>query len=101
MSQPLILKKPYQIYRAGKDLTGKDGVLMPLIKQLTEAAITAELDHHLANGEEPNRKNGIGSKTIKTGSGSFELNAPRDRAGTFEPQLIKKHQTQLTSEIDR
>jgi len=35
--------------QAGKDLTGKDGILMPLIKQLTEAAITAELDHHLAN----------------------------------------------------
>lgn len=73
-----------------KDLTGKDGVLMPLIKQLTEAAITAELDHHLATHDEPNRKNGKGSKIIKTGSGSFELNAPRDRTGTFEPQLIKK-----------
>ena len=87
--------------QAGKDLTGKDGILMPLIKQLTEAAITAELDHHLANSDDPNRKNGKGSKTIKTGSGSFELNAPRDRSGTFEPQLIKKNQTQLTPEIDR
>ncbi len=76
--------------QAGKDLTGKDGVLMPLIKQLTEAAITAELDHHLANSDQPNRKNGKGSKTIKTGSGSFELNAPRDRSGTFEPELIKR-----------
>lgn len=87
--------------QAGKDLTGKDGVLMPLIKQLTEAAITAELDQHLAQESEPNRKNGMGSKIIKTGSGSFELNAPRDRTGTFEPQLIKKHQTHLTPEIDR
>lgn len=87
--------------QAGKDLTGKDGILMPLIKQLTEAAITAELDHHLANSDQPNRKNGKGSKTIKTGSGSFELNAPRDRSGTFEPELIKKNQTQLTPEIDR
>ncbi|MBT6637792.1 MAG: IS256 family transposase, partial [Candidatus Marinimicrobia bacterium] len=87
--------------QAGKDLTGKDGILMPLIKQLTEAAITAELDHHLAHSDDPNRKNGKGSKTIKTGSGSFELNAPRDRSGTFEPQLIKKNQTQLTPEIDR
>ena len=74
---------------------------MPLIKQLTEAAITAELEHHIATGDEPNRKNGTGSKTIKTGSGSFELAGPRDRAGSFEPQLIKKHQTQLTPEIDR
>jgi len=93
--------KALEELQAGKDLTGKDGVLMPLIKQLTEAAITAELDHHLGNDDEPNRKNGRGSKIIKTGAGSFELNAPRDRAGTFEPQLIKKHQTQLTPEIDR
>ncbi len=87
--------------QAGKDLTGKDGILMPLIKQLAEAAITAELEQYLENSDRPNRKNGLGSKTIKTGSGSFELNAPRDRAGTFEPQLIKKNQTQLTPEVDR
>ena len=74
---------------------------MPLIKQLTEVAITAELERHLEATDQPNRKNGKGSKTIKTGSGSFELNAARDRAGTFEPQLIKKNQTQLTAEIDR
>jgi transposase-like protein len=55
----------------------------------------------LAHEDEPNRKNGRGSKIVKTGSGSFELNAPRDRAGTFAPQLIEKHQTQLTPEIDR
>jgi len=70
-----------------------------LIKQLTEAAITAELDHHLANSNEPNRKSGKGSKTVKIGSGSFELNAPRDRAGSFEPRLIKKNQTQLTQKL--
>ena len=87
--------------QAGKDLTGKNGVLMPLIKQVSEAAITAELDQHLAQKKGANRKNGTGSKIIKTSSGSFELNAPRDRAGTFEPALIHKHQTQLTPEIDR
>lgn len=101
MTQPFDFDKALSDLQAGKDLTGKDGVLMPLIKQLTEAALTAELDHHLAQEAEPNRKNGGGSKIVKTGSGSFELNAPRDRAGTFEPQLIKKHQTQLTPEIDR
>ncbi len=101
MTQSFDFDKALSELQAGKDLTGKDGVLMPLIKQLTEAAITAELDHHLAFENEPNRKNGSASKIVKTGSGSFELNAPRDRAGTFEPQLIKKHQTQLTPEIDR
>ncbi len=101
MSESFDFEKALEDLRAGKDLTGKDGVLMPLIKQLTEAAITAELEHHIATSDEPNRKNGKGSKTIKTGSGCFELNAPRDRAGSFEPQLIKKNQTQLTPEIDR
>lgn len=86
MSNVFNFEEALKELQAGKDLTGKDGVLMPLIKQLTEAAITAELDHHLANSNEPNRKNGKGSKTIKTGSGSFEFDAPRDRAGSFEPQ---------------
>jgi transposase-like protein len=101
MSEPFNFEDALKDLQAGKDLTGKDGVLMPLIKQLSEAAINAELEHHIATEEQSNRKNGKGSKTIKTGAGSFELNASRDRAGTFEPQLIKKNQTQLTPEIDR
>jgi len=101
MSESFDFNKALKDLQSGQDLTGKDGVLMPLIKQLTEAAINAELEHHIANSEEPNRRNGKGSKTVKTSSGSFELNASRDRAGTFEPQLIKKNQTQLTPEIDR
>jgi putative transposase len=87
--------------REGKDLTGKDGILTPLIKQLTEAAMQAELDEHLANKEQPNRKNGSTSKSVKSPAGSFELHTPRDRAGSFEPQLVKKHQTHLTDELER
>jgi putative transposase len=87
--------------REGKDLMGKDGVLTPLIKQLTEAAMQAELDSHLAQDDAPNRKNGSTPKTVKSSLGSFELQTPRDRAGTFEPQLVKKHQTHLTDELER
>ena len=87
--------------QSGKDLTGKDGVLTPLIKELTEAALNAELTQHLATDKIANRRNGTTKKTVKTSSGSFELETPRDRAGTFEPQLVKKHQTKLTPEIDR
>ena len=86
--------------QAGLSFTGKDGILTPLIKQLTEAALKAELEQHLAVDARPNRKNGSTSKTLKTTTGSFELDTPRDRAGTFEPQLVKKNQTQLTDEID-
>ena len=87
--------------KEGKDLTGKDGILTPLIKQLTEAAMQADLDNHLTEENGPNRKNGTTSKTMKGPTGSFELKTPRDRSGTFEPQLIKKHQTYLTDELER
>lgn len=87
--------------QSGKGLTGKDGVLTPLIKQLTEAALKAELDLHLADDASANRKNGYTKKTVKSGVGEFELDTPRDREGTFEPQLVKKHQTKLTPEIDQ
>ena len=101
MSESFNFEKALEDLQSGKNLTGKDGVLMPLIKQLAEAAIKAELEHHLTDCQEPNRKNGTSSKTVKTGSGSFKLDTPRARAGTFEPQLVKKNQTQLTAEIDR
>ena len=87
--------------KSGRDLNGKDGILTPLIKQLTEAALAAELEQHIKSTNEQNRKNGATPKTVKSASGSFQLNTPRDRNGTFEPQLIKKHQTHLTDEIER
>jgi putative transposase len=90
-----------QALREGQDLTGKDGILTPLIKQLTEAVLNAELEGHLATSTTANRKNGKTTKTIKSPVGNFELQTPRDRAGTFEPQLVKKHQTQLTDEMER
>lgn len=90
-----------QALRDDKGLTGKDGILTPLIKQLTEAMMQAELEQHLAEKETPNRKNGTTRKIMKSESGNFELDTPRDRAGTFEPQIVKKHQTHLTDELDR
>ena len=85
----------------GQQLTGKDGILTPLIKQLTEAALAAEMAVYLETVEGSNRKNGYGRKTVKSTSGSFELATPRDRAGSFEPQLVKKHQTHMSDEIER
>jgi len=91
-------------FRNGKKLTGKGGLLAPLIKQLTEAALEAEVESHIANdvlGGKPNRRNGFNKKTIKgTSDGTFELETPRDRNGTFEPQIVKKHQTTISDEIE-
>lgn len=86
--------------QSGKPLSGKDGILTPLIKRLTEAALEAELETHLSQDIVGNRRNGKSSKTIKTGSGSFELNTPRDRNSTFSPQLIKKNQTSMSDELE-
>lgn len=87
----------------GKNINGKDGVLAPLVKQLVEAALEAELDSHITEdvfSGNKNRKNGKTSKTIKSTSGTFELNTPRDRAGSFEPQLVKKNQSTISNEIE-
>jgi transposase-like protein len=60
-------------------------VLTSLIKQLSEAALQAELEQHLANEQQPNRKNGSSTKTVKYSVGSFELDTPRDKSGSFGP----------------
>ena len=92
MTDEFDFDKALKALQSGKPITGKDGFLTPLIKKLTEAALEAELDSHLAQDVVPNRKNGTTSKTVKSTAGPFELDTPRDRAGNFEPQLIKKHQ---------
>ncbi len=94
-------EKALQGLRAGQDLNGPQGILTPLIKQLTEAALQGEVEQHLAQEIKPNRRNGYTRKTIKAASGNFELDTPRDRAGTFEPQIIRKNQTYLTDELER
>ncbi len=86
--------------QSGKPLLGKEGILTPLIKNLTEAALEGELDSHLGKKVTANRRNGKSKKTIKSLSGCFELNTPRDRDGTFSPQLVKKHQTTISTEIE-
>jgi len=90
MNEKFDLNEALEAIKAGAKIDGKDGVLAPLIKQLTEAALEAELESHLGQ-ELYNRKNGKSSKTMKSSVGEFELNVPRDRNGTFEPQIIKKH----------
>ena len=72
-----------------------------LLTLLTEAVLAAKLDQHIASRYELNRKHGSTPKTVKSVSGSFQLDTPIDRNGTFGPQLVKKHQTHLTNEIER
>ena len=87
--------------KSGQSVTAKGGVLNDLLKQLTEMTLQAEIDSHLAQDLERNRKNGYSQKTMRTEHGEFELNTPRDRNGSFEPQVVKKNQTHISDEIER
>ena len=95
-------KEAIEKLKAGKPLSGKDGVLMPLIKRIVEAALKGEVEAHLDSEppEAKNRKNGKSAKTMRSDYGSFELETPRDRNATFEPELVKKRQTTLGKSLD-
>lgn len=86
--------------RSGKALEGKDGVLAPLIKRLVEASLSGEIAAHLTDAKGKNRRNGKAGKQVKTAFGSVEITTPRDRLGSFEPQILPKRQTTLGEGID-
>lgn len=89
--------------KSGQPLTGKGGILAPLLKELLETALEGELDAHLLENREAgisNRRNGKSSKQVQTSSDSFELSTPRDREGSFEPEIVKKRQTILNESLD-
>lgn len=71
-----------------------------LTKVTVETALNAELDDHLGNDKHDispsdNSRNGYSSKTQRTEDGQFEIDAPRDRDGSFQPRFVKKRQTFL------
>ncbi|EFE54107.1 hypothetical protein PROVRETT_07103 [Providencia rettgeri DSM 1131] len=66
MMQPFDFDEALKTPQKGQALTGKDDILPPVIKQLTETALSAELDSHLANDIEASRRNGATKKTMKT-----------------------------------
>jgi len=90
-------------YKKPEDLIGENGLLKQLTKRLLERAMTAELTEHVgyekhdpAGNNSGNSRNGKSSKTLKGSFGRMPLEVPRDRNGTFEPQIIEKHQRRFT-----
>ena len=79
-----------------------ESLFKPLFKQFIEEALQAEMDEHLDDDERQagNRKNGKSSKTVKSINGDFELETPRDRLNTFEPQLVGTRQIIISDEIE-
>lgn len=88
--------------RSGKKLTGKDGAITPLIKQVIEAALEGELDEHIkeTKPDSGNRRNGHTQKNLKSSFGDIEIFPPRDREGSFDPQTVAKRQRVLPGDLD-
>lgn len=95
-------------HRTPESIFGQGGLIKMLTKRLLERAMNAELtDHvgyekHASEGRNTgNSRNGRSKKTLKGDFGTMPLDVPRDRAGTFEPQIVPKHQTRWTGFDDK
>ena len=95
-------------YQKPEDIIGENGLLKRFVKAVLERALNAELTHHLgyekhdpAGNNSGNSRNGTSGKTVKGEFGQLELEVPRDRASTFEPQILPKHQTRFTGFDDK
>lgn len=95
-------------YKKPEDLIGENGLLKQLTKRLVERALEAEMAEHLGHGKnEPvanpkgNTRNGKSRKTLKGEFGKLPIDIPRDRDGSFEPQIVPKHQTRWTGFDDK
>ncbi len=95
-------------YQKPEDIIGENGLLKRFVKAVLERAMNAELTHHLgyekhdpAGYKTGNSRNGTSSKTVKGDFGELEIEVPRDRTSTFEPQILPKHQTRFTGFDDK
>lgn len=99
-----VKNKALEQLKTGRPLLGKGGALAPLFKSFLEAALEAELENHLQESprddEQTNRRNGHGTKQLRTSEGTMELSTPRDRSGSFEPEIVKKRQTILADSLE-
>ena len=78
------------------------GLLDSLKKALAERALNAEMDHHLGGDDQGgNNRNGYGRKTVVTDTGKIAIDVPRDRQGSFDPQLIAKYQRRFPGFDDK
>lgn len=91
-----------------EDFFGENGLIKSFVKSVMESALNAELTAHLgydkhdpAGYNTGNSRNGTTSKTIKGEFGEVELEIPRDRAGSYTPQLLPKHQTRFEGFDDK
>jgi putative transposase len=105
---PKIVEQLLIGYKKPEDIIGENGLLKQLTKAVLERALQAELTEHLgyekhdaAGRNSGNSRNGVSSKSLKGEFGEIELETPRDRKGTFAPQIVGRHQTRWTGFDDK
>jgi len=103
-----VLDELIKDYQKPEDLIGETGLLKQLTKALLERALGAELTQHLGyEKHDPtgyhsgNSRNGASAKTVKGEFGEITVETPRDRNSSFEPQILKKHQTRFDGFDDK
>jgi putative transposase len=103
----LVAQLVEQARTSGLQLTGEGGLLAQLTKRVLESALEGEITDHLgydkgdpAGKNGGNSRNGVRSKTVTTEVGPVEIDVPRDREGSFEPQIVRKRQRRLSGVED-
>ena len=106
--KPELIDELLKGYEKPEDIIGENGLLKSLTKALLERAMNAELTNHLgyekhdpAGHNSGNSRNGTTSKTVKGEFGEMVVETPRDRNGSFEPQILSKHQTRFDGFDDK
>lgn len=106
--EPDLIDRLLADYQKPEDLLGENGILKQLTKAIVERALQAELSIHLGHdkhetviNDRGNTRNGSSAKTLKSDFGALPIDIPRDRDGSFEPQLVAKHQTRWSGFDDK
>ena len=98
----LAKQKVKEQLRTGKSLFSKDGAFAPLLQEMLNSILEGEMEGHLDEEERDNgnRKNGKNKKFLKTSTGTIEVTTPRDRLGSFEPEMVKKRETIMAQSLE-
>lgn len=89
-------------FRTGKSLFSKGGAFAPLLQEMLNSMLEGEMEGHLDQEERGsgNRRNGKTSKQLKTSAGTIEVSTPRDRSGSFDPEIVRKRETIMAQSLE-
>lgn len=98
----LAKQKLREQFRTGKSLFSKGGAFAPLLQEMLNSMLEGEMEGHLDEEERGmgNRRNGKTSKQLKTSAGTIEVATPRDRSGSFEPEIVRKRETIMAQSLE-